>query len=56
MAVSDSDGVTIDVSNCILRHSARHGIHLDFYADYNDDIESANTFSNNASGDVNIVE
>lgn len=56
VAVSDSDGVTIDVSNCILRHSARHGIHLGFYADYNDDIETANTFSDNASGDIDIVD
>ncbi len=55
-AVSDSAGVTISVTNCVLRHSARSAIHLDSYATYNADIESANTFSDNATGDVNIVE
>lgn len=56
VAVSDSAGVTVDVSNCTLRGSAKFGIHLDFYADYNDDIESSNTFAENASGDVFFVE
>ncbi|MCU0671632.1 MAG: right-handed parallel beta-helix repeat-containing protein [Myxococcota bacterium] len=56
VAVSDSHGVTVDVSDCTLRGSAKYAIHLDVYADYNDDIESSNTFADNASGNVRYVE
>ncbi|MBU1413878.1 hypothetical protein KKC22_20375 [Myxococcota bacterium] len=56
VAVSDSAGVTIDVANCILRDSLKYAIYLDSYASYNADIESGNTFSDNASGDVILVD
>ncbi|MBU1239933.1 hypothetical protein KKF84_05435 [Myxococcota bacterium] len=52
VAVSDSHGVTLDVANCTIRSSSSYGIYLGFYADYNDDIETSNTFSDNTSGDV----
>lgn len=48
---SDSHGVTIHVSKCILRFSALCAIYLDGTPTYNPDIATANTFTGNA-GDV----
>ncbi|MFO0548335.1 MAG: hypothetical protein U0271_08115 [Polyangiaceae bacterium] len=51
-AQSDSHGVVLSVKNSTVRHSAQFGIWLGHYASYNDDIESSNTFSDNAEGNV----
>lgn len=51
-ATSDSHGVALSVKNSTIRHSAQYGIWLGGYAQYNDDIESSNTFEGNALGDV----
>ncbi len=44
--------VRIDVTNSIIRSSSTYGIWLDKEAFVNDDIDTANTFSDNALGDV----
>jgi hypothetical protein len=51
-ANSDSHGVVINVKNSVVRHSGQWGIWLGHYAQYNADIESSNTFSANAGGNV----
>lgn len=50
--LSDSHGVSASVKSCTIKDSARYGIYLGLYAKYNNDIESGNTFSNNALGNV----
>jgi hypothetical protein len=49
---SDSHGVGVTVTNSTLSHSGLYAIYLGLWAQVNDDIESSNTFSDNASGDV----
>jgi len=51
-ASSDSHGVVVSVHDSTIRHSNQFGIWLGYYAQYNDDIESSNTFEGNAQGDV----
>jgi hypothetical protein len=51
-ARSDSHGVSLSVTNSTLRDSAQYAIWLGLWAQVNGDIESSNTFSNNASGNV----
>lgn len=52
VAVADSYGVVLSVTHCAVEHSAMHGIWLATSAEVNADIESSNTFSENALGDV----
>ncbi len=49
---SASSPVQISVTNCTIQHSETWGIYLDVDTNVNADLETANTFSNNASGDV----
>lgn len=49
---SDSHGVSVNVKSCTIKDSAQYGIYLGYYAQSNADIESGNTFSNNALGNV----
>ena len=50
---SDSHGAVVTVKNCTLQHSARWAVYLsNSYASANSDIDSVNTFSDNAQGDV----
>lgn len=51
-ASSDSHGVKLSVKGATVRHSGQYGIWLGNYAQYNGDIDSANTFTGNAKGDV----
>jgi hypothetical protein len=51
-ARSDSHGVALTVTNSTLRNSAQYAIYLGAWAQVNGDIESSNTFSNNALGNV----
>jgi hypothetical protein len=51
-AQSDSHGVTLSVKNSTIRHSARYGIWLGGYTQFNGDIESSNSFTGNAMGNV----
>jgi hypothetical protein len=51
-AYTDSHGVVVSVRDSVIQHSAQYGIWLGGSAQYNDDIESSNTFADNASGDV----
>lgn len=50
---SDSHGAAVTVKNCTLQHSARWGVYLsNKYNTANDDIDTVNTFSDNAQGNV----
>lgn len=51
-ASSDSHGVKVTVKSSTVRHSAQYGIWLGKFAQTNGDIDSSNTFSGNALGDV----
>lgn len=51
-ANADSHGVVLSVKSSTVRNSGQYGIWLGHYAQYNSDIESSNTFSGNASGNV----
>lgn len=51
-AVSDSHGVVLSVTDSVIRHSGQWGIWLGGYAQYNSDIESSNSFTGNAAGNV----
>lgn len=51
-AQADSHGVVLSVKNSAIRSSAKYGIWLAPSAQYNSDIETSNTFSGNALGDV----
>lgn len=51
-AASDSHGVSLSVKNCTVKDSSQYGIWLGKFAQYNSDIDSANTFSDNAKGNV----
>ncbi len=51
-AQSDSHGVALSVKSSTIRGSAQYGIWLGMWASYNDDIDSANTFADNAGGNV----
>ncbi len=50
--VSDSHGVAVSITNSTLTHSGLYAIYLGLWADVNADLETSNTFSDNASGDV----
>ncbi|MBU1219443.1 hypothetical protein KKF34_13395 [Myxococcota bacterium] len=56
VAVSDSAGVSISVSDCVLRNSSSAGIFLGLYPSFNNNIETSNVFSDNAGGDLIIEE
>ncbi len=49
---SDSHGVGVTITNSTLSHSGLYAIYLGLYASVNADLETSNTFSDNASGDV----
>ncbi|MBU1069646.1 hypothetical protein KJ975_08780 [Myxococcota bacterium] len=49
---SDSHGVSVNITNSTLTDSGLYAIYLGLYAQVNADIETSNTFSGNASGDV----
>ncbi|MBI5537279.1 MAG: hypothetical protein HY898_31445 [Deltaproteobacteria bacterium] len=51
-ATADSHGVSVSVKSSTIQHSAQYGIYLGGSAQYNGDIESVNTFADNASGNV----
>ncbi|MBI5607891.1 MAG: hypothetical protein HY902_03320 [Deltaproteobacteria bacterium] len=51
-AHADSHGVTVSVKNCTLRHGAGYGLWLGGSAKTNTDIDTANTFADNALGNV----
>lgn len=51
-AMSDSHGVVLTVENSTVRGSAQYGIWLGGYAQYNENIESSNTFADNTAGNV----
>ncbi len=51
-AKADSHGVTLSVKNCTLRHGAGYGLWLTGSAKTNADIDTANTFADNALGNV----
>lgn len=51
-AAADSHGVSLTVDHCIVKDSAQWGIWLCKNAQVNGDIDTANTFSGNAKGDV----
>lgn len=52
VATADSHGVTLSVTNSTITDSNRYGIWLSANATANSDIDTSNTFSGNASGDV----
>ena len=49
---TSSSPTQLRVTNCSITDSTTWGIYLDEYADVNADIDTANTFANNASGDI----
>jgi hypothetical protein len=51
-ASADSHGVTVSVKNCTLQHGAGYGLWLGGSAVTNADIDTANTFADNALGAV----
>lgn len=51
-AKADSHGVALTVQDSVIQHSAQYGIWLGGSAQYNADIATSNTFSDNAAGDV----
>lgn len=51
-ALADSHGVVLNVKNSKVQHSGQWGIRLAKSAQVNGDIETANTFTDNASGKV----
>jgi hypothetical protein len=51
---TSSSPVQISVTNCTIRFSETWGIYLDVDTNVNPDVGTANTFSNNALGDVNV--
>lgn len=55
-AASDSHGVVLSVKSSVVRGSGQWGIWLGGFASYNADIESSNSFSNNAGGDVYFAQ
>jgi hypothetical protein len=55
-ASSDSHGVVISVRDSVVRQSGQWGIWLGGFAQYNGDIESSNTFADNAGGDVYFAD
>ena len=48
----EKDGVKLSVKSTTVRHSAQYGIWLGKLAQFNADIDSANTFTANTKGDV----
>lgn len=55
-AASDSHGVVLSVKSSVVRGSAQWGIWLGGFASYNPDIETSNSFSGNAGGDVYFAQ
>lgn len=51
---SQSSHTQIKVTQSIIRHSSNYGIWFSKYTDYNSDIETSNTFSNNENGNIVI--
>jgi len=51
-AASDSHGVSLQVKHCTIKDSGQWGIWLGKFAEVNSDIETINTFSNDAKGNV----
>ncbi|UCE60854.1 MAG: hypothetical protein JSU63_03710 [Phycisphaerales bacterium] len=52
LASTASEPATVEVTNSSFTNSATYGIYIDADSTINDDVETANTFANNASGDV----
>ena len=50
--VSDSHGVAVNLTGCTLSHSGQWAVYLGLWAQVNGDLETANTFSDNALGAV----